>query len=468
MADCVNCESINGYNTVNQCITNGVRYQDQLSLINNHPDLRKDVVLAYSYANSGIDGVIQQLQSTFGLEKRMVDTWEYYWAEICKKPVQTFNIDPVATVGAAGAAVVTTISSSKFVPRVGRYVYLKELKQQQVKITAATLLPSGKWQVTLQPINGQVLDLTGSSCFTAIMSPMDSVDRCNEDCVSPEGLQQTFPTIRKGYMSKFEKAICRKACHLDGTGDDNKPRFIQPINPRTGERTEYWTNTAINNEILNAWKTNRALEIMFSERDDVAQKKFDGLVKTFEQKGQNVDYNKADGASFRAYFMNMVRNLRRTGSNFKNWFLLGDYQFGLTWGESLNSYLANQGCNSPVIMQKNGDTLSWDWMKNLSIGDFNVMFKELDFFSSYDYGLPKEDFAILFPKDAFTNSEGQRVSPINIVGIKGAEEATMNGTVSMDTTKWISCEEVSWVLRDTFGLEIHCACHAGVFHGTNC
>ena len=150
------------------------------------------------------EALFSQMQAAFGSENRTVKANEFFWLEYDAYDTLTFVVDKSANSIPAGGNPVTVsinaLSKSQngnyTKPLANYYAWIKENNRQQVIISAV----SGTNTVTLQPINGEVLDLTQYSRYTIIIDPLRRYTRNDDNDIPVEGMVLNPPTMYKSYV----------------------------------------------------------------------------------------------------------------------------------------------------------------------------------------------------------------------------------------------------------------------------
>jgi hypothetical protein len=128
------------------------------------------------YAEKTPEALFSQMQAAWGAENRTVKANEFYWLEYDAGDTLSFVVDKsLVAVPAGGNPVTVNINAlsksqngSYTKPLPLFYAWVKENNRQRVLISAV----GGSSTVTLQPINGEVLNLTQYSRYTIIIDPL--------------------------------------------------------------------------------------------------------------------------------------------------------------------------------------------------------------------------------------------------------------------------------------------------------
>jgi len=128
------------------------------------------------YAEKTPEALFSQMQAAWGADNRVQKSTEFHWLEYDSYDTLSFVVDKsVAAVPAAGAPVTVSFNSlsksqtGNYVkPLANYYAWIKENNRQRVLITVV----NGSSTVTMQPINGEVLNLTQYSRYTIIIDPL--------------------------------------------------------------------------------------------------------------------------------------------------------------------------------------------------------------------------------------------------------------------------------------------------------
>lgn len=473
-----NFECAGSVYTIDQAI-NGqspLPFYDSLAQIALKPSLREGTILCYW--KSGLEGLFAQLQSAVGADNRVVKTNPYYWTEYCSEETIVVKVKKAAAPSAAGGTVTLTLTENyhsqngKFSkPRVGYRAYIKENKNQGGNITAVSKAVNGAHTLTLEALNGEVLDLTTFSTYTLLIDTMRLYTKGDTNCITKHGLVSNPPILRQGFVQKYEDGLTVHEDELDGYAYDVEFHVVKGISSVTGKKIDMWCIPQVNEKLQEKIMDSRNINYLINIRDDVKQQGYDGLVTTAEQQGAfNTSYDPASGVSLVQILFNQMRILRKTNGCNDN-LILHDWGFGIDWAEAFPALIAATKQTHIYSLFGQGGEGARDF-KYYDFGDFqafNYFWRrfQVDGFDAQRYGAFLSDFAITMPACKFTDTNGAVVPPVTATTIEGCEPAkTQNMWV--DDTRVRGCRTVDFYAKDAHGLEIHCASKLGVMRKKKC
>lgn len=465
---------------IDECI-NGqtpLTFYDPLAQIALRPDMRNGTIMCFW--ESGIEGLFQQLMQLLRADKRMVKTNPYYWTEYCNDEVITTTVlKSSAAVPAAGVAVTVTIvpgshgATGKFSrPRAGYRGYIKELKGQGVNITAVNKTVTGAHTMTLQPINGEVLDLTGFPQFTILVDTLKMYTKGDTQCITGGGLVQNPPLLRKGYVQKFEDKICLHEDEIDGYAYDVEFTVLKGLNPLTGKPVDMWSLPQISDQMLTKVIDSRNVNTLFGLRDDIQQKGIDGIVPIARKQGMfDAGYDTNAGYSFKNILLNMLRKLRKT-KGCTDYIIAHDFGFEIDWTEGMAALIKESGQNLIYSLfgpggVGDGRNLQYYGFKDFSAFGYKFRTFRIDAFDDMRYGSFLSNFAMLIPACPFKDTNGNVVPPVTYTNISGSEPAKQQ-RIWVDDTRERGCRTVDTYVKDAYGVEYHCASKLGLWTKRSC
>lgn len=464
---------------IDQCM-NGqtpLVYYDALAQVALQKSLRTEAVLCYW--GTGVEGIFSQLQSVWDSDTRMVKSNPFYWVEYCQDTtIFTTVLKSVASVPAGGVAVTVTMDPSSLsanglfsMPRTGYRAYIKELNGQAVNITAVNKTGTGTPTIELTPINGEVLNLTVFSSYTLLVDTLRMYTKGDTNCIATGGIVQNPPTLRKGYVQKFEDSLCIHEDELDGYAYDVEFRLFKGIDPVTGKKVDMWGLPEITNKLLEKYMDSKNINTLFGRRDDVAQKGFDGLIPTAEQQGMFTrSYDPASGISLKAMLFNMIKSLRRV-AGCAEYMLMHDFNFWMDWSEAIASLIKESTVDKMYSLFGNGGegARNFEYYSFKDFGAFGYKFRtfQIDAFDAMRYGNFLENFAILMPACKFKDTAGKYVPPVTYVNIEGKNPAAQKKIWSYNFMDQ-GCRTLQVFIKDSYGMEIHCASKLGILRKRAC
>jgi hypothetical protein len=444
-------------------------YYDPLNQVLLEKDLRLDTILQYN--TTGIEGLMAQLSGLMGSDNRMVKSNPYYWTEYNEETTIITSINPsTAGVPSAGASVTVNIDTTSMsrngvfsVPRAGFRGMIKELKMQNVNVTAVTKTPVGHHTITLAPINGQVLDLTKLSNYTVLIDTLRLYTKGDTNPIVSGSWVTEPPTLHKGYVQKFERAYEIHEDELDGYTYGTNFRLYKAM-MADGTKVDNWGVPELNKKILEDWMDNRNLNTMFMQRDDVAGQGFDGFIPTADTQGAfSRYYDPNSGWSLKSMIFNWIRQLKlRNGPN--QYILSHDFGFGLDWTEAIGELVSKTKSDMVYRLFGDGGTgmRDFQWYQFQDFNAFNYSFRtyQVDAFDARRYGNAMQDFAFLLPSAKYKDTAGKIVPPATYVNI-GAKNAAYQKKIWSYPFIEQGLRTIKVMCKDSWGLELHAAKQLG-------
>lgn len=443
-------------------------YYDPLAQILLEKDLRLDTILQFN--ETGLEGLLSQLQGLLGADDRRVKSSPYFWTEFNEEFTIITTVLPAGAVGGAGAAVTVTMdptsmsANGKFsVPTAGYRAFIKELNGQNVNITLVTKSPTGAHTIQLTPINNEVLDLTRLDFYTLLVDTLRTYQKGTLDVMQGGSYVTDPPTIHKGFVQKFERTYTIHEDELDGYTYGTNFRLYKAITP-DGKKIDNWGLPEINQKLLNDWMDNRNANTMFMERDDVGQEGFDGFIPTADQQGAfSRYYDPSAGFSFKSMIFNWIRQLRlRNGP--KQYMIAHDFGFNMDWTQAMGLLVSDTKADTVYKLFGDGGEgvrdLNWFQFNNFSAFNYDFRAYNVDAFDTPRYGNFLQDFAFLMPLTKYKDTAGKIVPPATFVNIGAKEDAKQKKIWSYDFREQ-GGRVLQIMCKDAWGLEIHCAKQLG-------
>ena len=275
---------------------------DPLSQMVFRPEIRGTIsgeaAIVLPYQDSGLWGLWSQIQALFGTEKKMVKASEFYWAEYDLFETASFSVLQAAG-GVPAGGVAVTVNINRFSmsqnglfskPIAGFQAYLK-YNQQKVNILAVNESASGTIAVTLQPINGQVLDLTKKSQYTIVQAPMKPYSLNSTGPIQTHGEVGNPPILYKSWVQKYEDGLAVDESEIDNFVY-NKTFFIKKGLDPFGNSIDYWYAPQLSQKAEGKLIMNRNMKALFDVRDKVNNEGFNGMIPTINTYGMfNFSYD---------------------------------------------------------------------------------------------------------------------------------------------------------------------------------
>lgn len=419
------------------------------------------------------EALFSQMQAAFGSENRSVKANQFYWLEYDSYDTLTFVVTKSGSaIPAANAPVTVSIDAlsksqngNYIKPLANYYAWIKENNRQSVIISAV----GGTSTVTLQPINGEVLDLTQYSRYTIIIDPLRRYTMGDTNDIVSEGLVLNPPTMYKSYAQKFEKGYAINQDEIDNYVYDRDFKVIKGLNTR-GEIVEYFYLPAINGQIDGFLRDNKNLNTLFGKRDYGNNKDFDGIVPTAEKFGMfNTGYDVFANVSLKQILWGMIKTLRRI-NGCTDYMLAHDFNFWMDWSESIGELVkaANQSYRYELFGEGGTGSRDFSYFDFKSFEAFGYKFTPymLDIFDHRRYGNILEYFAMMMPLAKFRDQQGNTVPFITYVNLEGAEPAKVDNIWSYDFRKQ-GKRTLNAFCQTTYGLECHRPTALGIVKKTS-
>lgn len=445
-------------------------FYDPLKQIAYQPEIRRGadgkIAAVLPYAKTSLWGLSSQLMAKFGGDKKMVKARKFWWAEYDQFQTFSFAVTKSANAVPTGGVGVTVQISRQSLSQNGSFAkpiagfraMVKELNQQVVDITLVQQLPNGNFNITLQPINNEVLNLTQRGQYTIIVAAMRNYNLTNTPAqIQGQGMVKNPPALYESYVQKYENRIDVDESEIDNYVYDKDIMIFKGLDPN-GNTIEYFYIPQLSLEI-EAWITeNRIWRTLFNQRDRLNDQDFDAVVPTIRKYGLfNYAYDQFLGGSFKSLLFSMIKSLRKINGS-SDYFMIRDFNFGLDWGEAIAQLVRNYNQNYRYKLFGEGGEGMRDFeyfrFGNFSWNNYNFIDYQMDAFDDYQLGRPLEYFAILMPAKAYTDTDGNRVPILNYVNIGGAEVAK-DQQVWMYDFRQQGQRIASVFAKDSFGIEIH-------------
>lgn len=445
-------------------------FYDPLKQIAYQPSIRRNangkIAAVLPFPDSGIWGMFSQLQQMMGSDKKTVKARKFWWADYDQFQTFSFSVNKSGgSVPGGGVGVTVQISRASLnaignfaKPLEGYKAFIKELNQQVVNITAVTEVSPGLFNVTLTPINNQVLNLTQRSQYTVVMAAMRAYQLQNTPPqIQGQGIVKNPPALYKSAVQKYEARIDIDESEIDNYVYDKDIMIAKGLNSR-GEEVEFFYIPQVQTELEDWIIENRTVQTLFNQYDAINDQEFDGVIPTTRKYGLfNYAYDSFLSGSFKSLLFSIIKSLRKiNGSN--DYFLIHDFNFGIDWGEAIANIVRNykQDYRYKLFGEGGEGIRDFEYFKfnNFKWSNYNFLAYQMDMFDSYRYGRILEYFALLWPARAYTDTDGNRVPILNYVNIEGAEPAWEQRTWMYDFRD--QGQRIASVFaKDSFGIELN-------------
>lgn len=413
------------------------------------------------------EALFSQMQACFGSEDRVVPSREMFWLEYDSYDTLSFVVGQAAP-GAPGANVNVTIdplSSSQngnyTKPIAGFYAWIKELNRQQVIISAVNKTTN---VVTLTPINGQSINLTGYGRYTIIIDPLRRYQIGTQTPIPTHGLVLNPPMMFRAYAQKYEEGFAVNQDEVDNYIYNRDFKVIKGLNTK-GQAVEFFYIPALNGQAEAYITDNKNLNTLFGQRDYGNNINMDGIVPTAQNYGMfNAGYDIFTSVSLKQILFGMIKTLRRiNGCN--EYMLVHDFGFWMDWSESIGQMIQASGQNYVYQLFGPGGTGSRDFtyydFKAFEAFGYKFTPYMLDIFDHRRYANILEYFAILMPMAKFKDQQGRTVPFLTYCHVKGAEPAKVDN-IWIDDARKRGDRNLRLFLQTTWGLEIHAPTRIGL------
>lgn len=452
-------------------------YYDSLKQIAYTPDIRarKDGMasIILPYEDTGFEGLLAQLQALWaagqGMESpyRTVMARQFYWAEYEQYESLAFSINKEAGSGTSRTTKINRFSQSAnglFVkPIEGFQAIIKENNRQIVNITNVTENAAGDWSITITSINGETIDISKRNVYTLVMFPMQEYKTSYTTQIPTTGWVYNPPILWKSYVQKYEYGVALDESEIDNYIYERKFQIVKGLDSN-GNPVDFFYIPAINKKFTDAIAGNRALRLLFNQRNNTDDLEFDGTIPTIEKYGMfNMAYDSLLSGSFKSLLFSMIKSLRRVnGSN--DYLLAHDFNFGLDWSNAMAELIRNAKQDYKYSLFGEGGegvrNFTYFQFKDWTYSNYNFRAYQVDMFDSYRFGNILEYFALLLPLKAFTDTEGNRVPIITMCNIAGAEPAK-EWTNWIDDARVRGLRTMNGFAKDAFGMEFHAPTRCG-------
>lgn len=449
-------------------------FYDPLKQIAYQPEIRRGsdgmISAVLPYAESGFWGLFSQLQAMLGSDKKTVKARNFWWAEYDQYATVAFSVNKSnVAVPAAGAPVVVQVTRQSLSqngvfakPLAGYQAMIKENNRQIVNITNVSNAGNGVYNITLEPINNQVLNLTRRSLYTVVLFSMrnyilNSSQGTETTEIPTRGMVKNPPALYSSWLQKFEDGFSVDESEIDNYVYD-KTFFIAKGLDMNGKQVDYFYIPSLTVDAEQMIIANRNMATMFNRRNNSKQLGFDGVIPTIENYGMfNYGYDIFLQGSFKSLLFSIIKSLRKINGS-SEYLLCHDFNFGLDWSEAIAAIVKNYNQTYRfALFGDGGEGLqNFEYFKFNDFKWSNYMFRayQMDMFDSYKYGRPFDYSAILLPAKRYTDTDGNAVPIMNYVNIEGAEMAK-DQRVWIDDARDRGQRNLRVFFKDSFGIEIH-------------
>jgi hypothetical protein len=449
-----------------------------------NPDIRKEMVIRGDMPSILALQLDLSRQIMGGNGFRTVRTRKFLSQEISsnKNPWQ-FTTEAANSAGAAGAAVTVKIKS----PYTADGLYVVPVKGHQavatvkgtkvnVYITDVTENAPDDIEVELTPMNKMALDLTGGE-YTWMYNTKVTYSKTCTEAIQKEAFLSNAPMVIEGYVQKYElgQFICED--DLDQYAYDMAPMEAAYFDPMIGkEVSTFCLAEATMNQVREKMIYGDIMDFFFSERDNTADKGFDGVFTVAKKRGKfNMPINLTSKDSVIASLKIIAKTYKN--ENINSIVLWCDREMMINLNKVLAEIPGYNNFHAPVWSVTGDKKIDWykfNGINNFLGMNFDIQIKELDGWEMLGYTNVFYNFALIQPMTYFLDSMGRRVPPIEIVkldscsGIKFATENGPNGaSLWYDDTRQRGGRTLDMYAKNSFGIEVHGAQYLGILSGSN-
>jgi len=450
---------------------------DPLKQMAYQPEIRRNsagkIAPVLPYAETSLWGLFSQLQAFWGSDQKMVGANTFYHAEFEAFGTYSFAVNKSSNAIPVGGAAVTvqinrfSLNSNGIFakPLQGYRAFIKENNQQNVLISQVVELATGNFNITLQPINGEILDLTKRSRYTVVMNMLREYDISATNPIQTHGVVGEYPAIYKNYVQKYEDGLDVDESELDYYVYNNNFSIAKGLNAM-GKEIEYWDAPALRMKAEEFITQNRMFNTLFNQRDYGNNRGFDGMVPTIRKRGNfQFSYDQFLGASFKSLLFAMIKSLRKiNGAN--EYMLIHDFNFGIDWSNAIGQLVhANNQDYRFALFGDGGQgdigDFSWYKFRDFMWSSYKFRTYQMDVMDDRRFGRPLSYAAFLLPAKPHMDVDGNMCPPMTYVNIKGSEPAA-NQKVWVDDKRERGERTLTVYVKDNFGIEYNGASQWGM------
>lgn len=473
------CSIGNKTYSVQGCISGDYReipMYDPLQQAVLQPNLMKDVVNITDHRS--IDKLISQIGMVARDRGKTTKTRVFYTLERDPNRSHVTKIG-TAAAGLGGASVTVAISDANTSPNGGYTMPLAGYKalikssngrtSQTVYISAVTPDGSGGFEITLDPINNEIIDLSGSATHNLFQMPMREYLKGDTDCKVTDRRFDAYPSMVKHFVQMYERSICIHQDQMNGYAFDKNLEIAEGINPMTGKSQWMVYIPELMNELAYDHHLQRSMITLNGERDTMTGMGIDGLIPTAEKGGKlNFTYDANAEISLFQQMRYIARKISKTNSP-KDYMLIHDKEFGFDFQEAMAQFVTGWGGNYTMSLFGNTPSdFEYFKFKDFSHGGINFRGYEMDTFDDPNKtGFLYDGFGILVPSAPYLTADGDKVPPLEYYTLEGSDNTYDNYTWTDDKRKR-GCRTLDIHKNMTLALAIHGICNMGIIKSDKC
>lgn len=472
--------NIQQYNTI-ELIDQKYPLFNEYASIYLKPDTRKEWVIRSkmpSIMALAID--LRERIASGGGGFRYVKTKEFLSQEISttKNPNRFVS----GAANAAGNVVTVTVSSpysgsgAWSVPVVNHYAKANIGGSMKTALITDVTPTASAYELELTFINGESVDMTSAvaSSYNWQYNPRVSYTESCSSSIQTEAMLFDAPMVIKGNLQKYEAGqhICED--DLDNYAYNfipDQPMYVDPLTNRT---VNTWCmKEAVMEQISSKMIMGDFQDFLFSERDNVSQKGFDGLFPTTLKRGKmNMPINTKSKPSTLSTLKTIAKIYRNDGiTDIALWC---DLEMYMNLNQIFAEIPGNNNFNLPIWSGSAQGDINWygfTGVKNIFGTGVNFHLKMLDGWEQMSLTDLYYNFAIIQPVVSYTTTDGQRVPMMEMVklekcdGFQMTTQNSANASIWYDDTRLRGQRKVNVYAKSSLGVEFHGAQFMGILNG---
>ncbi len=346
-------------------------------------------------------------------------------------------------------------------------------KQTTVYITNVNTTANGAFIATMQPINGETLDLTGGE-YNWQYNTRIQYDKSCTSSIQTEGFVTTAPMVIEGHLQQYElgKHICDT--EITNYGTEFIPKQAEYFDELTNQMVRTWClKDAKMQQIKNEMLWGDLSDMLFGERDNVSKKGFDGWFATARKRGKmNLTINANNPTK-------VIDTLKYIAKVYKNEGITDvvmweDQEMAMNVNAALAGLPGYNNFNLPIWSGSAQGNINWYDFKGITnfMGmGVNFQFKSIEGWEQLNMTDLYQNFMLPMPMISFSNSNGDRVPSVELVKLDYCDGFTTLPTNSPDASIWYDDTRVrgermvNVYAKNSLGVEFHDAPFMGVISG---
>jgi hypothetical protein len=389
----------------------------------------------------------------------------------------------IGALGTAGNPVTATIKSpygvgGQYTVPVQNHLATTRINGEQVTalITNVVTTTPFEYTITLEPLNGGVIDL--SQCeLKWLYNPRVQYTKSCTSTIQLEGFVETAPNIIRGNIQEYETGtpICQD--ELTNYRYETAPMKAQLFDQMRGEMVDtFCLMPAVMDRIRDRMLYADVVDLLFSEYDGINDKGFDGLFTTAVRRGTfNYQIDTTDVASFLATIEIIMLRLKNEG--IMKAVVWMDEEFGINVNKLLAQIPGANNFGLPIFTGSNKEPITWYNFRGikdfLGIAGLDIQFETIEGWEQAGFTALYQNFGLVMPSTPFKDEMGQVVPPVEIVKLKSCTGLDVsNRNDRWNNSLWYSDidltnggRQLKVFARTSFGVQIYGAKYMGVLSG---